>query len=204
MGLLFEGGMRPPVSTFDEVEDRTLSRMLARGINSPLTSSVGRLFDALASILGIRQVADYESHAAMELESIAADLDQASCWEPYPVDLTGGAPVVVDWGPCLQGVLSDLRGESKSGDSIARIALRFHQTLAAAIVAVARHVGIEQVALAGGCFQNRLLSELAICRLREAGFQVYWNQRIPPNDGGISVGQAYAVRENMVWHGDQL
>jgi hydrogenase maturation protein HypF len=121
----------------------------------------------------------------MELE-FCADIDLR---EAYPFDLHGGAPIVIDWEPAIRAVLLD----TNSGLSRGAISARFHNMLVETIVAVARKAGESNVVLTGGCFQNRLLMERAEERLREENFQPYWHQRIPPNDGGIALGQAVAT-----------
>lgn len=189
LGLLFElrgeeAAARAP--GFTPQEARTLCKMLQRGLSSPRTSSVGRLFDGVAALLGLCQRADYEGQAAMLLESAAWGAEPAP--PPYPLRLDGDAPIQVDWEPWLRAILDD----AASGLPAAQLAARFHETLAAAIVAVAQRCAIEQVVLSGGCFQNRLLCERAIARLRLAGFRPHWNQKVPPNDGGIAVGQVVA------------
>jgi hydrogenase maturation protein HypF len=198
LGLLYEifgdsGSNLPQAATrtFSDEELRVVLRMLARGINSPLTSSAGRLFDAVASLTGLRQTVNFEGQAAMELEFALEGAPEA---EPYPfklADLPQAQPAVtiVDWEPMVRGVLSDVEREVPVGT----ISRRFHDTLAEIIVAMASLVGEKRVVLTGGCFQNRYLTERAVGRLQDEGFRPYWHQRIPPNDGGIAVGQAVAA-----------
>ena len=100
--------------------------------------------------------------------------------------MTERPPLVVDWSPMIEGLLTDLR----CGQSVAVLSGRLHATMAAMIAAVARRVGARRVALSGGCFQNRLLLERAVTELRAAGVTPYWHQRVPPNDGGLALGQA--------------
>jgi hydrogenase maturation protein HypF len=97
--------------------------------------------------------------------------------------------LVVDWGPIVEGILAD----RKRPLPIGTISAKFHNALADVIVAVARRAGHAQVALSGGCFQNRYLTERVAARLAREGFRPYWHQRIPPNDGGIAVGQIVAA-----------
>ncbi len=171
------------VRSFAAGERPVLARMLCRGLNSPVTSSAGRLFDAVAALLGIRQRSGFEGQAAMEVEHVTDEAEAGA----YPVHVRGGGPLlIVDWEPMLRTLLQDLSG----GVPLGRIAGRFHNALAAAIVEVATEIGCRRVALTGGVFQNRILSERAAERLGRAGFRVYTHQRIPPNDGGISLGQA--------------
>jgi hydrogenase maturation protein HypF len=155
-------------------------QMLRGGVNSPLTSSAGRLFDAVAALLGLCRRASFEGQAAMELEhALAPGVEDA-----YPI----GAGAVIDWEPTIEALLDD-------DSSVGVRAARFHNALVEAIVGVACLAGEARVVLTGGCFQNRYLTERAVGRLREAGFRPYWHQRVPPNDGGIAIGQlAAAVR----------
>jgi len=157
---------------------------------SARTSSAGRLYDAVASLLGLRQESTYEAQAAMQLEQMA----EPGATSGYPIQLLeSGAPgeggealVEVDWRPAVAGVLSDLR----RGATPSAVAGRFHRTLAQAIGAVAERVGLSRVVLSGGCFQNAALATLAARELAGRGFQVFTASRIPPNDGGLAVGQA--------------
>ena len=184
-----------PLQAFSPTELGPLKTMLARRLNSPQTSSVGRLFDAVASLVGLRQQVRYEGHAAMELE-FALEGAEPTCeaYEfPIPSDhvsrITHHAPLLLDWSPMIDAILSDLH----HGVSVSRISARFHNGLAEAIVAVAKHFGQPRIVLSGGCFQNRYLTERAVQRLHEEGFRPYWHQRIPPNDGGIALGQVVAA-----------
>ena len=195
LGVLYEAwghegvgnrGM-PPVLQFSGADLAILQQMLAKGINSPVTSSVGRLFDAVASLIGLRQRVTFEGQAAMELEYV---VDQ-SIEESYLFQLEDGPPLIVNWEPLLKGILADV----DRCESVAVISTKFHNALAEAIVGVACRVRVPQIALTGGCFQNRYLAERAISRLRECGFKPYWHQRIPPNDGGIALGQVVAATE---------
>jgi hydrogenase maturation protein HypF len=174
-----------PVASFTESELVVIRQMLAKELHSPLTSSAGRLFDAVASILGLRQAVTFEGQAAMELEyAIQEDVD-----ETYPFRITDDSPFIVDWAPMISEILIDLQGELSSG----LISAKFHNTLVDVILAIAQKVGEPKILLTGGCFQNRYLIEHSVQRLSEAGFTPYWHQRIPPNDGGIALGQVVAA-----------
>jgi len=174
-----------PIASFSDGELAVMRQMLTKGFNAPLTSSAGRLFDAVASILGLRQRVTFEGQAAMELEyAIHADIDDL-----YPFEIIDGSPSIVDWGPMIPEILLDLQ----KGDSVGIISAKFHNTLTEIIVAVARKIGEPRILLTGGCFQNRFLIERSVRRLSEAGFQPYWHQRVPPNDGGIALGQVIAA-----------
>jgi hydrogenase maturation protein HypF len=178
----------PPLQSFAADELPGLAAMLKGGINSPLTSSVGRLFDAVAAFLGIRQIVRFEGQAAMELEFSIDNIvtDESYSFEIECQEKTGGeSMLVVDWRPLVKDMLADVKRHPPVG----LISAKFHNTLAEVIVAVAQRVGQPQVALSGGCFQNRYLSERAAARLEREGFRPYWHQRIPPNDGGIALGQ---------------
>ncbi len=189
---LFEGHDFPFMRSFKETELAVLRQMLRGRINSPMTTSAGRLFDAVAAIIGLRQIVDFEGQAAMELEFAAADaVDDA-----YPLSLpaldareSSDAMLIFDWEPAVSEVVQDLRDGLPEGV----ISARFHNTLVEAIVEIARRLGESRVVLTGGCFQNRYLTERAVRRLSETGFRPYWHQRVPPNDGGISLGQVIAA-----------
>jgi hydrogenase maturation protein HypF len=191
---------------FTDTEKRVLSSMLQKEINAPVTSSAGRLFDAVASLLGVAQKCSFEGQAAMQLEWLAdpMELDPGSL--VFPLEETGpltfgdfppgaaqaaGASIslskiILDWSP----LVSSLLVERAAGVPLARLSARFHNALSAAIVEVARRVGCPRVALTGGCFQNRLLTERAAAALRREGFEVLLHREVPPNDGGICLGQA--------------
>jgi len=179
-----------PVRAFPPGELRVIRGMLGRGVNSPVTSSAGRLFDAVAALAGLRQVNAFEGQAAMMLEFALQDVDTE---ERYPIDLRRGpgdaGPLILDWGPMMRAVLDNVR----RGEPTGLVSARFHNGLVEAVLAVARAVGEEQVVLSGGCFQNAYLTEGAVGALRREGFRPYWHQRVPPNDGGISLGQAVAA-----------
>jgi hydrogenase maturation protein HypF len=190
---LDDAALRHLAAAFDERELPLVLRMLERRVNSPRTTSVGRLFDAVSSLVGLRQRARYEGQAAMELEYASADNARHAPGYPMPVEpapQAGGDPAwSLNWGPMLEDLLVDLRAGCPAGT----IGARFHRALADAVVSVARLAGQPRVVLSGGCFQSRLLTELVVGRLRDAGFRPYWHQRIPPNDGGISLGQVAAA-----------
>ncbi len=184
-----------PVQASAPAELAPLRTMLARQLNSPLTSSAGRLFDAVAALVGLRQQVRFEGQAAMELEFAlegAVPTDEA-----YELPLrseaaprtTRNAPLILDWAPMIEAILADV----KRGASAGQISARFHNALAEAIVAVAQRFGLQRVVLSGGCFQNRYLTERSVHRLQAAGFRPYWHQRVPPNDGGIALGQVVAA-----------
>ncbi|HSB61365.1 MAG TPA: carbamoyltransferase HypF, partial [Vicinamibacteria bacterium] len=159
--------------------------MIREGVNVVPTSSAGRLFDAVAALTGVRSASSYEGQAAMELEALAA-VDE----EAYPVAVADGEPVEIDPRPLVRAIVADL----DRGESVGRMAGRFHASLAHAIAeacaCVRRRTGLGTVALSGGCFQNRLLTLASAARLASAGFEVLLHARVPPGDGGIALGQA--------------
>ncbi len=179
----------------DRSKWRTLSQMIARGMNSPLTSSLGRLFDAVAALLCLRSEVIYEGQAAIELEVLASkDASEIRSGEfiqhdIYPFSIGDQTPALLDVSPMIRAIVGDLQQKVPT----AQIANRFHRSiaelLATACFEARKQTGLDVVALSGGVFQNRRLLEQLIVRLGEMAFQVYVNRRVPPNDGGISLGQ---------------
>jgi len=185
VSVLLASGIDP--FDFIKVDEKRVSfvkQMVEKGVNSPKTSSMGRLFDAVAAILGIRYKVSYHAQAAILLEEIAAS---SSCRKAYPFEITENC---VDWRPIIRGIISDI----KKNVSVSDIARKFHNTVVSFSVEVVKRIaditGLRVVALSGGVFQNRLLSEGIEETLRNNGFRVITHQIVPPNDGGISLGQA--------------
>ena len=164
----------------------TVARMARTGTGSPLTTSAGRLFDALAALCGLRSLASYEGQAAAELES-ALDPGERGAYE---LPLAGLDPLVIDARPALLEALADIRSGSGAGP----VSARFHNGLAVATAGACARLaadrGLDTVALGGGVFQNRVLLERTAARLERAGLRVLVPRMLPPNDGGISYGQA--------------
>jgi hydrogenase maturation protein HypF len=184
---VFERKDLPPVAAFSSTELAALKAMLAKKINSPVTSSMGRLFDAVASLINLRQQIRYEGQAAMELEFAQEGITTD---ESYHLPLvTHQSSCVLDWAPMVEAILADV----KAGVSTGLVSAKFHNALAGAVVAVAGQIGESRVVLSGGCFQNRYLTVRTVRVLRAAGFRPYWHQRVPPNDGGIALGQVVAA-----------
>ncbi|MEK9629474.1 MAG: carbamoyltransferase HypF [Nitrospinota bacterium] len=191
------------IKAFSSEELTILNSMLSKNINCPQTSSFGRLFDSIASILGIRQINSFEGQAAMELEFLTGKENTEICYQVDWVEVNinnsnnineKGLCVLnlryhLDVTPMIHEILQDL-SENRSGNLIST---KFHNTLAETIVSAARHIGEKQVVLSGGCFQNKFLTEKTVHRLCKEGFQPYWHQKIPPNDGGLALGQIYAA-----------
>ncbi len=159
-----------------EATDARVRAMLERGVNVLPTTSVGRLFDAVACITGVAEQNRFEGQAAMLLEN---EIGRLRTEEAY--SLAGG-----DWGPLILAVMADKR----AGVSVPLIAARFHNALIEWIAEVAAHSGLKQVVLSGGVFQNRYLTERAAAVLESRGYVVHTHCHVPPNDGGIALGQA--------------
>ncbi len=184
----------PFVRELDRSKWRTLTQMIARGINSLSTSSLGRLFDAVAALVGLRSEVLYEGQAAIELEMLARQQEKSihegqSSIYPFTIRMRDQMPDTLDVAPMLRAIVSDI----KQGVLTSQIADRFHRSIAELLVTACfgarKKMGLNSVALSGGVFQNQLLLEQLVKRLEEMAFQVYVNRRVPPNDGGISLGQ---------------
>ncbi len=214
LGLLYEifgpAAFEHGGAWFTAAEQRALAAMLARGVNCPRTSSMGRLFDAVAALCGRWQEISFEGQAAMALE-FAADptivesyslefrLQPASCGKPPE----GGTPAnlsipaegtyVIDWEPMVREILAD----RAKGEPMARISARFHNALVHLAVAVAAAANCNAVALTGGCFQNALLQDRAREGLQATGHVVYTHQMVPPGDGGIARGQIFVAAHSL-------
>ena len=175
----------------NEVEVGIIKRQIETGLNSPLTSSMGRLFDAVSALIGIRDKIDYEGQAAVELEMAAYRENYADDKENYPYHIIEDKGVrVVKLATLLSAIIADLSQGTPQG----RISIRFHNTIAKMTnemcQVIANETGIEQVVLSGGVFQNRLLLRKVINLLGNNGFRVFTHRQVPCNDGGISLGQA--------------
>ena len=176
----------PAVRAFSAAELGPLQTMLRQRLNTPTTSSAGRLFDAFASLLGLRQIAAFEGQAAMELEFALAGTKEDNSY-PYIIRSEGDT-LWLDWEPAVHAVLA----EPAAHPGIA--SARFHNTLVEMAVDVAKRIGERNVVLSGGCFQNRYLTERMVSRLLASGYRPYWHQRVPPNDGGVALGQVMAAQ----------
>jgi hydrogenase maturation protein HypF len=172
------------LATFSSAELSMFRQILKNQQTTPQTSSMGRLFDAVASLLDICHIVSFEGQAAIALEDLCDDLDQD---EFYQLDVKNNGEI--DWTNLITSILEDRQNQI----AIAIIATKFHNSLVEVIVQIAKQIGIEQVVLTGGCFQNRYLTERAIKKLQQSGFRPYTHQQIPPNDGGLAAGQIMAV-----------
>jgi hydrogenase maturation protein HypF len=180
----------PVMKEADDMEIEVIKRQMERRINSPLSSSMGRLFDVISALLGIRGEIDYEGQAAVELE-MAAHGEDTQAQESYPYRVVGDEGIRI---VRLRDLLSALIEDLHQGISKDKISVRFHNTVARMINEMCRLIadgtGISQVALSGGVFQNRLLLRKTVSLLESGGFQVFTHRQVPCNDGGISLGQA--------------
>jgi len=176
-----------PVAGFTAAEQAVLARAMARRVNTVTTSSAGRLFDAVAALLGVCPIASHEGRAAMLLQAEAERAPQDNT--AYPHRVLPGTPAVLDWEPILRGVLADC----DAGVSVGVIAARFHRSLVHLLLDTCSFAPELPVVLAGGCFQNAWLLEHLVRALEQRGRTVWWPHRLPPNDGAIAVGQLLAA-----------
>ena len=176
----------PPVAACPELERNVLLRQLERGLNTVPTSSMGRLFDAVAALAGVRQAVTYEAQAAIELEAL---VQPAAPGDAYRFGWRDGAIRNVEAAPVLRAIVEDVRQETPASV----IATRFHGAVAVLIVETAcdlrRQRRMSTVALSGGVFQNVTLAGQTIARLEAAGFRTLTHHGVPPNDGGLALGQ---------------
>jgi hydrogenase maturation protein HypF len=184
-------GAAAPLANVPEERVRIVRRMIEKGVNTVRTSSCGRLFDAVAAIVGLRQAVTFEGQAAIELEMAAQD----GVAERYPFEIEGDGPWQLDFRPVIERIVR----ETAAGVPQGVVSARFHNTLADAIVETCRRIRGEtklaRVCLSGGTFQNMRLLTTAAPALRSAGFQVVLHAKVPPNDGGIALGQAAIAAE---------
>lgn len=195
---VFERGDLRAVSSFSDNELRLLRTMLARGVNSPVTSSAGRLFDAVASLSNLVQRIGFEGQAAMMLEGSIGKSALNGSYEFWLKDTAENAAgrrrfITVDWAPIILGVLKDV-AENRP---VHELAAKFHNTLADVVVELALLYEAGHVCLTGGCFQNKFLTLQCVNKLRRHGVHAYWHQRVPPNDGGIALGQIVAAQRAL-------
>jgi hydrogenase maturation protein HypF len=188
--LLGKDALTSDLAFLKEVSSQELEfikKQLEKGINSPLTSSCGRLFDAVSALIGIRGKIDYEAQAAIEME-MASDENERGSY-PFVIADKDGMNIVH-----LKVLFSAIIQDIKNNVSQSRVSMKFHRTMAEMVVQMcqrlAKRSGIKKVALSGGVFQNRLLLRLTVAALEEAGFEVRTHSKVPTNDGGVSLGQA--------------
>jgi len=183
----YEGAAERLAVAVPEAHMRVVRRMIDTGTNTVMTSSCGRLFDAVAALADVRYEVNYEGQAAIELEALA----ETGCEARYGFEIAGEE---LDFRPMMREIV-------RGGESAAVISARFHNTLAAAIVetcsVIRRETGLDRVCLSGGTFQNMTLLGLTVRGLRAAGFPVYLHRAVPPNDGGLALGQAMVAATRL-------
>ncbi|MBF0512025.1 MAG: carbamoyltransferase HypF, partial [Candidatus Omnitrophica bacterium] len=199
LGVLYELGQGqwagfsdlPCIKEFSVSELAVLKKMIEQKINTPLTSSMGRFFDAVSSIIGLCHQNSFEGQAAMCLEFEARPyLDLP----PYCYRIVSEQEgLVIDWLPMLEGIIKDFRDPQ----TLSTVSTRFHRTLVEIIVEVARLSSQSKIVFSGGCFQNKFLIERAIERLGQEGFCPYWHKQVATNDGGIALGQISIAARRM-------
>ncbi len=175
---------------FEKDEIKTLRQMLNKKINTPLTSSAGRLFDAVSSLLNLVHINNYEGQAGMSLE-FAVDSDTT---DYYPFEIHDKEIFIIDWRPLIKEILIDKLNKVL----VKIISAKFHNTLGQIILSVAKIADYEKIVLSGGCFQNAALLEKTVGLLQNEGYKVYWHQRVPTNDGGLSLGQIFGMNIKSV------
>ncbi|HLF28712.1 MAG TPA: carbamoyltransferase HypF [Anaerolineae bacterium] len=184
-----------PVATASLAERAAIARQLESGLNAPLTSSLGRLFDAVASLAGVRQAVNYEGQAAIELEALADKNENG--YYGFEIDGAPGERCSVSVAPVIRAVVKDVR----AGVPAPIISARFHTGIANMVrdvcVLIRDARGLNEVALSGGVFQNVTLLTATLKRLHTAGFTVYTHRLVPPNDGGLALGQAAIAISNL-------
>jgi hydrogenase maturation protein HypF len=185
------GAEFPELALWREVPEsqrRLVRSMLAHRVNTVDTSSCGRLFDTVASLIGLRQQINFEGQAAIELETLAAE----GIADSYPFELDAD---MVDFRPAIERIVGEVRADAPA----ALMAARFHNTVAEAIAEVCRRLraeeGLNRVCLSGGTFQNMKLLARTLAALRKLEFEVFIHAQVPPNDGGIALGQAVIATE---------
>jgi hydrogenase maturation protein HypF len=186
----------PPVQAVDAQEKKVLLYQLENNINSIQTSSMGRLFDAVAALLGVRAKVNYEAQAAIELEAMA-DLDESGTY-PFEISCSIKNMTTIDPAPLINSVIEDYR----NNQPLSQISARFHNTIAEIVGEVVASMRstyqVNTVALSGGVWQNLFLLRKTIKTLRYNGFQVLTHQQVPPNDGGVSLGQAVTAYHRFI------
>jgi hydrogenase maturation protein HypF len=192
LSLFGEDGLRqdpPCLKQLDSLEIDIIKKQIESKINSPLTSSCGRLFDAVSALIGIRGEIGYEAQAAIELEMVAYDEADETDYYPFSIIEQDSLNIIK-----LQDLFSAILYDLQSNTSKATISVKFHNTIARMTNKLCQIIshkkGISQVVLSGGVFQNRLLLRKTVGLLEANGFTVFTHKQVPCNDGGISLGQA--------------
>jgi len=177
----------PFLKRLDKKETRTLTAQIEKRLNCPLTSSCGRLFDAVSSLIGIRDTVNYEGQAAIEMEMAAdATVEDRYCWT---MTVSDDGLYIIDTTEIIRGIVNDIEKEAPTS----AMAARFHNTVADIIAEVcsiiSRQTGLDRVALSGGVFQNIFLLQKTLRELRARKLDPIIHHQVPTNDGGIALGQ---------------
>ncbi len=179
----------PFLQDMDQQSLRIVRQQIDRKLNAPLTSSMGRLFDAVASLIGIRNEITYEAQAAIEMEVASKPFVSAAKVYPYVIDETENGTIIR-----LMELLSGVAEDVRSNESAGMMGARFHKTVAEFSINISKHAretsGLNEVALSGGVWQNQILLDLVRDGLKKEGFLVYFHRQTPANDGGLALGQA--------------
>jgi hydrogenase maturation protein HypF len=185
----------PLLKQVDEREITIIKNQVEKNVNAPLTSSMGRLFDAAAALSGVRSIIEYEAQAAIDLEMLAYNAPDETGYYPFSLEKQDGISII-KIRDLLQAIIKDILKETPQ----TAIAARFHNTIARMILETCRSItgetGIKRAALSGGVFQNRLLLRKTLALLESKGFEVYTHRQVPCNDGGISLGQVVIANAN--------
>ena len=180
-------------------------QLMERNINCPLASSAGRLFDAVAALLGICKEAAYEAQAAMALEAAAASCGRSVSPAPFEIALQPGPAgeemLIIDPRPCLRELIAGIEAGRHPSEAAMAFHLGFAQALCDAAQAAARRIGLQEVVLSGGTFQNRIILERLISLLREAGLEPIYHKNLSPNDSSLCVGQAAVAAARLARDG---
>jgi hydrogenase maturation protein HypF len=201
IGYLLSLGIEPdnrlPLMKYiKEPELEIIRDQLSKNINTPLTSSMGRLFDAVSALIGLRGVIEYEAQAAIDLEMLASKALNETAHYPFSIAKQDDTKVIK-----IHDLLAAIQNDLHNRTPVARIAARFHNTIAQIILEICQKIsprtGNKRVTLSGGVFQNRLLLRKALSSLEGSGFEVYTHRQVPCNDGGISLGQVVIANAVM-------
>lgn len=186
----------PLFKQVDTKEIDVIKNQVEKGFNAPLTSSMGRLFDVVSALTGVRTTIEYEAQAAIDLEMAAYDAPNESGFYPFSFEEKDGITIIKLYD-LLRAVVLDIKDHGRQPI----IAARFHNTIARMILETCRNIagktGVKRVALSGGVFQNRLLLRKTVPLLESAGFEVYTHRQVPCNDGGIALGQVVIANANL-------
>ena len=178
-----QGYELPVLASVDAQKREIVLKQIESGVNAPLTTSMGRLFDAIAALIGVRGQVNYEAQAAIELEAFVDHSARGS----YPLEIEAKH---IDYAPLVGAIIEDLINGVETGV----IAARFHQSLVEVLEIICEHLRSERqldtVVLSGGVWQNEVLVSRAVEQLTRKGFDVRWHRRVPTNDGGLALGQA--------------